>query len=219
MKKIILWMGILLFVASCSPQKKLTEKTTTPVVEIAKKDSVEYQLETFDQRFESWYTMQKNQAQYRSPSFYEYWNKRYVTEWNAKAADPINNPFFEPIEGYDYHTHYGFKLNHKLFYYFQYVEHVLKIPILSHGPHVILHWFIEMAKTPSPQTGLFSPVIRPKPEPGTFWSKKVGMPCLLSFCFRKTKKARKFLPRLSCDSSEARTRDPLLKRQMLYLLS
>jgi len=27
------------------------------------------------------------------------------------------------------------ELNHKLFYYFQYVEHVLKIQIMSGGPH------------------------------------------------------------------------------------
>jgi len=138
MKKIIFWIGILLFVASCSTQKKLTEKKTKPVVEIAKKDSVQYNLETFDQKFETWYTLQNNPAQYRSQSYYENWNRQYVSEWDAKAMDPIRNPFFEPIVGYNPTVDYGFKLNHKLFYYFQYVEHVLKIPILPNGPHVTL---------------------------------------------------------------------------------
>ncbi len=139
MKKIIFWMGILLFVASCSSQKKLAGKKTKPVVEIAKKDSTAYKLETFDSRFESWYTMQDNAAQHRTQSFYEYWNRQYVSEWNAKAADPLRNPFFESIIDYNPSVNYGFKLNHKLFYYFQYVEHVLKIPILPNGPHVILN--------------------------------------------------------------------------------
>ena len=139
MKKIIFWIGILLFVASCSSQKKLAKKKAQPVVEIAKEDSVEYKLETFDTRFETWYAMQNNRAQYRTQSFYEYWNRQYVSEWNAKARDPMRNPFFETIIGYDPNVNYGFKLNHKLFYYFQYVEHVLKIPILTNGPHVVLN--------------------------------------------------------------------------------
>ena len=139
MKKIVFWIGILLLVASCSTQKKVTDRKTKPV-EVEKQDSVEYNLETFDQKFESWYILQNVPSQYRSKSDYENWNRQYVTAWNAKAADPIRNPFFEPIIGYDPTVDYGFKLNHKLFYYFQYVEHVLGIPILptGSGPHVAL---------------------------------------------------------------------------------
>jgi len=132
-------MGILLFVASCSTQKKVAKTKAKPVVKISKKDSVEYKLETFDQNFETWYVMQNNPSTYRSLSYYEYWNRQYVSEWNAKAADPLKNPFFESIIDYNPTVNYGFKLNHKLFYYFQYVEHVLKIPILNGGPHVVLN--------------------------------------------------------------------------------
>ena len=135
MKKIIFWMGILLFVASCSQQKKLAEKAKHEV-KITAQDSTKYELLTFDSKFETWYTLHNNPATYRTQSYYEYWNRQYVSEWNNKATDPIKNPFFEPIVGYDPNVNYGFKLNHKLFYYFQYVEHVLKIPILSNGPHV-----------------------------------------------------------------------------------
>ncbi len=56
MKNIIFWIGILLFAASCSPQKKLAEKKTRPVVKIAKQDSTKYELLTFDSKFETWYT-------------------------------------------------------------------------------------------------------------------------------------------------------------------
>jgi len=136
MKKIVFWLGILLLAVSCSSQKKLAGEKTRPVVEIAKKDSVAYKLETFDQKFESWYALHNSPAQYRTQSYYEYWNRQYVSEWNAKASDPINYPFFEPIVGYNPNVDYGFNLNHKLFYYFQYVEYVLKIPIMPNGPHV-----------------------------------------------------------------------------------
>jgi hypothetical protein len=137
MKKFIFLIGILMLALSCPAQKK--GKGNVKPVEIKKQDSVKYELETFDQKFENWYIMQDNPATYRTKSYYESWNRQYVSEWNQKASDPMRNPFFEPIIGYDPHVDYGFKLNHKLFYYFQYVEHVLKIPILTNGPHVILH--------------------------------------------------------------------------------
>jgi hypothetical protein len=137
MKKIILGIGVLLLIGACATQKKLTERKARPV-EIEQNDSLGYELETFDLKFETWYTLQNNPSQYRSQSFYEGWNKLYVAAWEAKAMDPVRNPFFEPIIGYDPTVDYGFELNHKLFYYFQYVERVLKIPILSNGPHVFL---------------------------------------------------------------------------------
>jgi hypothetical protein len=138
MKKILLWTGILLFAVSCSSQKKIAEHKTKPV-EIEQNDSVQYQLLTFDQSFDNWYAIQNQPAQYRPLSYYESWNRQYIAAWNAKATDPIRNPFFQPIQGYDPTVDYGFKLNHKLFYYFQYVENVLKIPILPNGPHVALY--------------------------------------------------------------------------------
>ena len=48
--------------------------------------------------------------------------------------NPGRRSFFQTIIGYEPNVDYGFKLNHKLFYYFQYVEHKLRIPILSNGP-------------------------------------------------------------------------------------
>lgn len=139
MKKIILWIGILLFVASCTTQQKVAQQKSKPVT-IENNDSTQYQLLTFDQKFDNWFAMQNIPSQYRPLAYYENWNRQYIAAWNAKAMDPIRNPFFQPIQGYDSNVDYGFKLNHKLFYYFQYVENVLKIPILpGGGPHVILN--------------------------------------------------------------------------------
>ncbi|MBN1822432.1 MAG: hypothetical protein JW833_17050, partial [Prolixibacteraceae bacterium] len=91
-------------------------------------DTTEYELITFDGKFEAWYSMNDSPAMYRSKEYYESWNKRYVTAWNIKNSQ---DPFFEPIVGYDYTVDYGFELNHRLFYYFQYVERVLKKTIIS----------------------------------------------------------------------------------------
>ncbi len=136
MKKIFFGLGILLIVAACSTQKKVVETRVKPV-EVETKDSLEYDLETFDSRFETWYTLHNTPSQYRSQSYYETWNKQYVSAWNANAMNPRKSSFFEPIVGYEPNVDYGFELNHKLFYYFQYVENVLKIQIMPNGPKAV----------------------------------------------------------------------------------
>lgn len=102
-----------------------------------KNDSIEYSLETFDAKFETWYQIQNQPSKYRSQPYYENWNHQYVNAWNYKSTQS-GNRFFEPIIGYEPTTDYGFELNHKLFYYFQYVERVLNIPILPGGPRSIV---------------------------------------------------------------------------------
>lgn len=133
MKRLMFGIGVLILIAACSTQKGVV-KVKTNVDDNAVVDSVEYELETFDSKFEAWYVMHKSPALYHSKSYYENWNRQYVVAWNIKSTNPWKNSFFEPIIGYDPTVDYGFDLNHKLFYYFQYVEHVLKIQIMSGGP-------------------------------------------------------------------------------------
>lgn len=137
MKKIIFWIGIILVLVACSTKRNIVE-IKNKTAEVAAEDSVEYQLETFDQKFETWYLLHNSQAQYRSQSYYEVWNRQYVSAWNANAMNPRRNSFFETIVGYEPTIDYGFELNHKLFYYFQYVERVLKIQIMTGGPNAAL---------------------------------------------------------------------------------
>ena len=132
MKKILFGIIALLFVWACSTQKGAVKVINIDVEEIAE-DSVEYDIETFDARFETWYQMHNSPARYRSQQYYESWNKQYVNAWNINAMTGKRNNFFEPIIGYDPTIDYGFELNHELFHYFQYVEHVLKIQIISGG--------------------------------------------------------------------------------------
>jgi len=76
-------------------------------------------------------------AMYRSQGYYESWNRQYVSAWNANAMNPRKSWFFETIVGYDPTVDYGFELNHELFYYFQYVENVLKIEIMPNSPKAV----------------------------------------------------------------------------------
>lgn len=135
MKNAILFLGIALFFAACASQKGTVKiKSEEDEAAVAQTDSVEYELETFDSKFETWYAMQNVPAKYRSEEYYENWNQQYVSAWNEKALNPASNSFFETIVGYDPTVDYDFEIDHELFYYFQYVENVLKIQIMPNGP-------------------------------------------------------------------------------------
>lgn len=123
---------VMLFVIACSTQKGVIQVKKSEG-ETVSQDSIEYELETFDHQFETWYQLYKSPALYRSQSYYESWNRRYVTAWNLNITAPGKRWFFEPIIGYDPTVDYGFEINHELFYYFQYVERVLKIEIIPGG--------------------------------------------------------------------------------------
>jgi hypothetical protein len=137
MKQIFFIAGALLFIIACTSQKgivKIEENTE----EVAVEDSMEYELIVFDTKFETWYMIQNSPSKYRSQEYYENWNRQYVSAWNYNSTQPGKRTFFEPIVGYEFNVDYGFELNHKLFYYFQYVERILKIEIMSGGPKSVV---------------------------------------------------------------------------------
>ncbi len=118
--------------AACSGPTKLTRVDINNREEDIT-DSVEYELIILDPGFESWFLMYSRPDWYHSQRYYETWNLQYVTAWNAKVMTPRYSRFFETTIGYEPFTDYGLELNHKLFYYFQYVERELKIPVLPQG--------------------------------------------------------------------------------------
>jgi hypothetical protein len=136
MKQIIFCLVLIVFFAACSSQKGIVKVAPVSDEEMTE-DSLEYNLETFDNKFETWYLLHNSPAMYRSQSYYESWNRQYVSAWNIKAMSPGRNGFFEPVVGYEPSVDYGFELNHELFYYFQYVENVLRIKIISNGPRAV----------------------------------------------------------------------------------
>jgi hypothetical protein len=135
MKQLFILLTVLAVFWACSGPKQVVKvEIIEPKAEV---DSLEYGVETFDTKFESWYVLHKSPAMYRSLEYYENWNKQYVQAWNYKSKQTGKNSFFEPIVGYDPNQKYDFDVNHELFYYFQYVEQVLKIEIMPGGPKTV----------------------------------------------------------------------------------
>lgn len=136
MKKIAGIFLVLLFIFACSIQKK-AGKEDNGDSETTVQDSTEYDVEMFDAKFYSWYERYQSPANNREQSYYESWNKQYVTMWNSKANSSVGKFPFDPVVGYNPAEDYGFELNHKLFHYFMYVEKVLKIKIMPGGPNFV----------------------------------------------------------------------------------
>jgi hypothetical protein len=136
MNKLLIISGIAAFILACTAQKQAVN-IKAGESESLEEDSVEYVLETFDPNFETWYALNNSPSQYHSERYYEGWNQRYVSAWNYNASTSHKNRFFEHIIGYDPTIDYNFELDHKLFYYFLYVENVLKIEIMTGGPKAL----------------------------------------------------------------------------------
>ncbi len=138
MRKLMFFTLAVLFVWACTTQRSAIKIKENKDESELVSDSLIYQLETFDAKFDTWYALHDRPSQYRSQQYYENWNRQYVSAWNYNATRAGKNNFFEHIVGYEPHIDYGFELNHKLFYYFQYVEKVLKIEIMPGGPKSIV---------------------------------------------------------------------------------
>lgn len=136
MKHFFILLAVTGFFWACSGPKAVVVEDEKPETKTTT-DSVSYAIETFDSKFEKWYDLQKSKTTNQSQEYYENWNRKYVKEWNQISAQKDKNDFFVPITGYDRTKDYGFQINHQLFYYFQYVENVLKIQILPNGPKVV----------------------------------------------------------------------------------
>ena len=113
-----------LMIAACSLQRPL-HRASAP--EITHDDSTEYELIVFDQGFETWYLLQPSPAADHGIAYYKNWNRQYVNEWNYRSG---TSRFFSSPINYDPNENYPLEIEHKLYYYFQYVEQELNIPIL-----------------------------------------------------------------------------------------
>jgi len=133
MKPVFFLLLLVVMVVACSTPKG-TSKMNDVAEEQTAVDTTEYEVETFNRRFDQWYQKYQDPAKYKSQAYYESWNEQYVAAWNAKCARGGKDWHFDPVVGYKPNEDYGFEMNHKLFYYFMYVENVLKIQILPGGP-------------------------------------------------------------------------------------
>jgi hypothetical protein len=133
--KNILILFILIISFACGTQKPIQQKEVTQ--ETTEEDTVTYELIVLDSGFETWYVTNSKPSWYHSQSYYENWNQQYANAWNNQSIWKRNSQLLEGQINYEAQTDYGLEINHKLFYYFQYVEKKLGIPIIANGPNAI----------------------------------------------------------------------------------
>ena len=128
--KILVYIGLLFFAAmSCSPGGiAKVDKPGSPNLISDKGDGEEYELIIIDPGYQRWYTTYGKPINYYSPAHYKQWNSRYVTQWNALVGrqgvrNSLDYPFENRID-YDAHIDYGLQLEHELYWYFRYIEHL-----------------------------------------------------------------------------------------------
>jgi len=131
MKHDIIVLFSFLLMAGCASKQAINIQK---VSDETAPDSVSYELIVLDSGFESWYLSHAKPVNYHDQNYYETWNSRYVQAWNTHNLGDRYSQLLDGAIDYDRETDYGPEINHKLFYYFMYVEHVLKIPIIPDGP-------------------------------------------------------------------------------------
>ena len=132
MKNLFFLILIMLMLASCATQRKTAQvRISNDAAE--SEDSLEYELIIIDPGFETWFISTARPVWFYSQSYLETWNRQYVSAWNQQYTGGRNSRVFETFIDYQPTIDYGLDLNYRLFYYFQYVEKKLKIPILPSG--------------------------------------------------------------------------------------
>ncbi|MDN5201815.1 DUF6146 family protein [Fulvivirgaceae bacterium BMA10] len=131
MKKIITALT-LLTLAGCISSNYQGNSISTPasknVINLQAEDDTEYELIIDDPGFETWFITNGKPVGFYSQQYYESKNQRYVIAWNenvTRYAGRRNSPFTSFIN-YDPTVDYGIALNHKLFYYFKYIENLYR---------------------------------------------------------------------------------------------
>ncbi|MBW6497961.1 MAG: hypothetical protein K0B09_06220 [Bacteroidales bacterium] len=124
----VLLTGMVLSYAVFGGQSFSPPDTLNVKEQEAPTDTVEYELLIIDPGFDMWFQRNMRPASYYSLSYLENWNRQLVNQWNMMIARP-GRPGCMPSNyvHYDPNENYGLELNHKLFYYFKYVQQRCRI--------------------------------------------------------------------------------------------
>lgn len=125
-------MGLsLIFMMNLNPQAKEKHKKLQLETKLAT-DSVEYDLLVFEPGFEAFLAKVPYSKEFYGDEYYKSWNLLYVSEWNARALNPLKyGDFYETQIDYEAQIDYGLDLNFKLYQYFQFIEKEYGIILLK----------------------------------------------------------------------------------------
>lgn len=129
MKKLILVVIVLAFVASCKTSDKMASNdsespsTEQDTIRIAN-DKLEYEIIIIEPGFNSWLERMAKPEGYYSKEFLEGRNQIYVAEWNRRVLQPsvYNTNLYELQIDYNHTIDYGYDVNYKLYNYFIYFQ-------------------------------------------------------------------------------------------------
>lgn len=117
MNRILILVIVILFVLGCSSNKSMVQIEDTATVS----DSTEYELIVLEQGFESWFITNTKPIWYHEENYYKQFNQLYTNEWNHRFRSiQYDRPYDEMIN-YNNSTEYGKVLEHKLYWYFQFM--------------------------------------------------------------------------------------------------
>jgi len=130
MKKLGFVIVLALIIGACATQNKISEEGKEVNVATVVEDSTEYQISISDPGFDLWFLRYNNETFYRSLSYYKSWNQRYVSDWNIRISEHYRGFQGETELYIDVYSIDDVAVQHKLFYYFQFVERHKGIKIL-----------------------------------------------------------------------------------------
>lgn len=97
-------------------------------------DTIEYELIILDPGFDAWFVKTMRPQGFYSQAYLENWNRILTDQWNALIPTGGRRSCLpETYLNYDTRIDYGIKLNHKLFYYFRYVQETCRPFDMSPG--------------------------------------------------------------------------------------
>ena len=111
-------LALVLILLACTSNKDVVkiENFESP------SDSTEYMIIIDEPGYNSWIVTHAKPEWYYEQSYYHYWNTLYSKEFNHKVrTGEFDHPFNEFID-YDQTIDYGLEVEHKLFWYFKFIE-------------------------------------------------------------------------------------------------
>jgi len=130
MKKILFLTGLAFLFASFPLMGQDKKNELKVVKDSIPSDSTQYELVVLDPGFESW--LLTKPMNMHSETYYEFWNRLYVSEWNSRYMNPLGHPdIYESYIDYRPDIHYGYEFNYRLYYYFKYFEEVNGVSLVA----------------------------------------------------------------------------------------
>ena len=118
----ILSFGFILF--ACGSPSSAIKKTPKEQPVVIANDSLEYEIIILDIGFNNYLNSIAQPVGFYTQTYLENKNQFYVLAWNNRVNNPaqFDPHIYENIINYDPNINYGYKVNYKLFNYFEFAQ-------------------------------------------------------------------------------------------------